>query len=257
MTQPIRALVVDDEPLARTHLRKLLSTDPDVVVVGECGNGSDAIAAIREQEPDLLYLDIQMPELDGFAVVSAVGAEQMPVIVFVTAHDEYALEAFRVHALDYLLKPVDRGRFTSTLERAKAQIRQGRTDGLTRGLLDWLDTQRERQHDSSRLAVRVSGRICLLKTETFDRLEAEDDHVRLYVEGKVHRVRHTMTYFEQRLPLGKFLRIHRSHIVNIDRIKEIQPWFGGDYVILLTDGTKLTSGRGYRHNLRAFLARTS
>ncbi|MGH7717744.1 MAG: LytR/AlgR family response regulator transcription factor [Gemmatimonadaceae bacterium] len=253
----IRALVVDDEPLARSHLRKLLSTDPEVTVVGECGNGHDAVAAIREREPDLLYLDIQMPELDGFGVVSAVGPDAMPVVVFVTAHDDYALDAFRVYALDYLLKPVDRDRFHLTLEKAKAQIRRGRSDGVTRQLIDWLEEQHEREKDASRLAVRVNGRICLLKTETFDRLEAEDDHVRLYAEGKVHRVRHTMSYFEQRLPAGTFLRIHRSHIVNIDRIREIQPWFGGDYMIILNDGTKLTSGRNFRQAVRGLVERTS
>jgi two-component system, LytTR family, response regulator len=253
----LRALIVDDEPVARAHLRTLLATDPDFEVVGECGNGRDAVAAMRDRAPDLVFLDIQMPELDGFGVVRAVGIDRMPTVVFITAHDDHALEAFEVYAFDYLLKPVDRARFHETLRRAKAQIWRGRPADIGEqlgALLEYLSTQ---QQQLGRLAIKVDGRVLFLNTDEIDWIEAVDDHARIHVAHQVHLVRDTLTRLEARLASAKFLRIHRSTIVNVNRIKEIQPWFQGDYVVILTDGTRLTSGRSYRERLQSFLRRSS
>ena len=249
MTAPIRALIVDDEPLARTHLRNLLAADPEVVVSGECGNGADAVDVIAREEPDIVFLDIQMPELDGFEVIQRVGAERMPVVVFVTAYDEYALKAFEAHALDYLMKPVNRARFHDTVERAKRRIRSERGGDFREPLaqlIDYLGGQKYLE----RLAIRSDGRIVFLKTEYIDWIEAADDHVKLHVGTKTYLHRDTLGRLEQRLSPASFLRIHRSTIVNIERIRELQPWFQGDYVLILADGTRLTSGRSYRDKVR-------
>ena len=252
----LRALIVDDEPVARRHIRTLLSADPEFEVVGECGNGRDAVAAVRERAPDLVFLDIQMPELDGFAVVREVGVERMPVVVFVTAHDDYALDAFEVHAFDYLLKPLDRTRFQHTLQRVKTQLRRGPaadTGEQLRALLDHLGAQQRLE----RLAIKENGRVILLDVDDIDWIEAVDDYVRIHAAKRVHVVRDTLTRLETRLASAKFLRIHRSTIVNARRIKEIQPWFQGDYVVILTDGTRLTSGRSYRDRLQRLLRQSS
>src|SRR5919199_1664303 len=246
MTAPIRALIVDDEPLARTHLRNLLAADPEVVVSGECGNGADAVEVIGRDAPDIVFLDIQMPELDGFEVIQRVGPERMPVVVFVTAYDEYALKAFEAHALDYLMKPVNRARFRDAVERVKGVIRGARASELRVPFERLLETVGAERRYLDRLAIRSDGRIIFLKTDQIDWIEADDDHVRLHVGPKRYAPRDALTRLEQRLPPNTFLRIHRSIIVNVERIREMQPWFQGDYVLILHDGTKLTSGRSYR-----------
>jgi two-component system LytT family response regulator len=256
----LRALVVDDEPLARAHLRSLLAADPEVDVVGESGNGRDAVRAVRELEPDLVFLDIQMPELDGFEVVQAIGVDRMPVVVFVTAFDEYALRAFQVHALDYLLKPVDRERFREALARAKAQVVRGRAQGVNgqlAALVRQLDARREKALVAERLAIKVGGKILFLRVDDIDWVEAVDNHARLHVGRQTHLVRDTLTRLETRLPAGRFLRVHRSTIVNVSRIVEVQPWFQGDYVLILADGTRVTTGRSYRQKVQRFLAESS
>jgi two-component system LytT family response regulator len=253
---PIRALIVDDEPLARAHLRNLLVGDSEIVVVGEQGNGRDAVAAIRSDAPDLVFLDIQMPELDGFEVVREVGPEQMPVVVFVTAYDDHALEAFEAHALDYVMKPVNRQRFRDAVDRAKGMIRGTRASelhGLHEPLARLLASIGAERHYLDRLAIRTDGRIVFLRTEQIDWIEADDDHVRLHVGPKRFVHRDTLTRLEQRLSPSMFLRIHRSIIVNVERIREMQPWFQGDYVLILHDGTKLTSGRSFRERVRVLL----
>jgi two-component system LytT family response regulator len=249
---PIRVLVVDDEPLARTHLRSLLSADQEVAVVGECSNGRDAVAAVRELDPDLLLLDIQMPELDGFGVVQALGADRPPAIVFVTAYDEHAMRAFQVCALDYLLKPVDRSRFHRTLERAKTQVRAGDIGDVQRKLDDLL-AQLATPAASRRLALRVDGRTLFVDAGEVDWLEAVDNYVRVHVGRQTYVVRATLSRMESRLPAAQFLRVHRSSIVNVDRVREVQPWFQGDYVLILNDGTRVTSGRSYRPALQRLL----
>jgi two-component system LytT family response regulator len=244
-------MIVDDEPLARRRLRSLLSGETDVEIVGEFGNGRDAVKAIRESRPDLVFLDIQMPELDGFGVVREVGVSEMPAVVFVTAFDEHALKAFEVHAFDYLLKPVDRERFASTLRRARGKVRGEDTRALGDRLEAMLAGLAGRRQEPQRLPIRKDGRIFLVKPEDIDWLEADGNHVRVHVGKESHLIRETLSKLEARLPERAFMRIHRSTLVNVARIREIQPWFQGDYVLLLNDGTRLTSGRSYRDRVRS------
>jgi two-component system LytT family response regulator len=251
-TVKIRALIVDDEPLARQRLRALLAGEPDIEVIGECADGSEAVAAIREHEPDLLFLDVQMPKLDGFGVLETVGPEQMPATIFVTAYDRYALQAFEVHALDYLLKPFDRKRFQKALRRARLQFQSGgRPEGEARlqALAEGTKTGRKPQE---RLVIKAGGRVFFLKTDEIDWIEAAGNYARVHAGGESHLLRETMGGLEARLDPDKFLRIHRSTIVNIERIQELQPWFHGDYVVILRDGTQLTLSRSYRQKLQEF-----
>jgi two-component system LytT family response regulator len=242
----IQALIVDDERLARKRIRSLLKNERDVEVVGECADGAGALAAIRKQTPDLVFLDVQMPEMDGFQVLQAVGAQQMPAVVFVTAYDKYALRAFEVHALDYLLKPFDEDRFGEALRRAKEQVLGGSNGELHGRLLALIEHLRSGERYVDRLLVKASGRVLFLKTEDIDWIEAAGNYVRLHVGKESHLLRETMNTIETRLDPAHFLRIHRSTIVNLDRIKEMQPWFSGEYVVLLKDGTELRLSRGYR-----------
>jgi two-component system LytT family response regulator len=251
-----RALIVDDEPLARAHVRQLLAADPEIEVVGECGNGRDAVTAIRKRSPDLVLLDIQMPELDGFGVVREIGVERMPVVIFITAYDEFALKAFEVYALAYLLKPVDRDRFAEAVDRAKAYLRRGAPDDVGARLAALLEQVGERATRAERLAIKVDGRILFVSIDDIDWIEAMDNHVRLHLGARSYVVRGTLSGIEHRLPPGKFLRTHRSTIVNVQRVVEVQPWFGGDYVFILADGTRLTSGRSYRQRVQEFIDRS-
>jgi two-component system LytT family response regulator len=245
----IRTLIVDDEPLGRERIRTLLGDDAEVEVVGECSDGKQAVEAIGRTAPDLVYLDIQMPEMDGFAVLNAIASERMPVIIFVTAYDRYAVQAFEVHALDYLLKSFDRERFRSSLLRAKEQIRDSRegvwNEQLT-GLLEDLQARRKRL---TRLVIRSSGRIFFLRVEEIDWLEAADNYVCIHVGRESHLVRQTLQSLEESLDPARFLRIHRSTLVNVDRIQELHPLFHGDYVVKLLDGTELSLSRSCREKL--------
>ncbi|UCC75161.1 MAG: response regulator transcription factor [Gemmatimonadota bacterium] len=259
--QKIRALIVDDEPFAREGIRVLLRDDAEIEIVGECADGREAVAAIREFEPDLVFLDIQMPEVDGFAVIEEVGADEMPVVVFVTAYDQYALRAFDVAALDYLLKPFDDERFATAVARAKAQIRQGAVGELSSKLITLLEDQRGAvaRHAPvpgsylQRVMLKTGGRVVFLKTEEIDWIEAEGDYVRLHAGPNTHLLRDTMKRLEEQLDPAKFVRTHRSTIVNLDRIKELHPYFHGDYRIILKDGTELKLSRSRRQALEARL----
>lgn len=258
MTAPrVRTIIVDDEPLARGHLRTLLAEHPAIEVAGEATNGQEAIALIAREQPDLVLIDIQMPELDGFGVVQSIGADRMPVTIFVSAFDEYALRAFEAHALDYVMKPVDRERFYRALERAISAVSMGsRTDA--RGAFARLVTQLEADRPvTDRLAIKQDGRVIFLRTADIDWIETDGDHVRIHIGPHVYVHRATLTRMEERMPAGRFLRIHRSTLVNVERIRELQPWFQGDYVLILQDGTRLTSGRTYREPIRQFLGRLS
>ncbi|HUF26218.1 MAG TPA: LytTR family DNA-binding domain-containing protein [Gemmatimonadaceae bacterium] len=252
---PLRALIVDDEPMARTHLRTLLAARDDIEVAGECGSGLAAVDLLRQGDFDLVLLDIQMPERDGLEVVRDVGYDRMPPVIFVTAYDEYALDAFEVHALDYLLKPVNRERFGEAIDRVVRVVRGNDVESM-RGplgrLVDYLSSSRD---DLERLAVKVDGRIVMLKVADIDWIEAADDYVRLHVGTAAYLHRDTMTRLERRLPRENFMRVHRSTIVNLQRIRELQPWFQGDWVLILGDGTRLHTGRNYREAIREFLAR--
>jgi two-component system, LytTR family, response regulator len=253
----LRAIVVDDEPLARAHLRSLLEGRPDVEVVGECGDGRSAVTMIDDLHPDLVLLDVQMPELDGLEVVRAVGVDQMPAVVFVTAYDEHALAAFELHAFDYILKPVNRARFTSAIDRIVGLVRSESVDATRRPLTELVNAWQTERGSLVRLAVRGggSGRVLFVRVADIDWIEADDDQVKVHTRGTTHVHRSTLTHLEQRLPPARFLRVHRSILVNVDRIQEIQPWFQGDWLIVLADGTKLQSGKSYRSRVREFIER--
>jgi two-component system LytT family response regulator len=251
--EKIRALIVDDEPLARERIRTLLATERDIEVVGECGDGLSAIAAVESHLPDLVFLDVQMPELDGFGVLDALSDERMPVVIFVTAHDQYALRAFDVHALDYLLKPFDRERFGKAIERVREHLRHAKTGELDQRLLALLNDIKEERKTLDRLVIKSAGRVFFLKTDEISWIEAAGNYVRLHVGRESHLLRETMNALEARLDGRQFLRIHRSTIVNIERIKELHPMFRGEYEVVLHDGARLTLGRAYRERLQEVL----
>ena len=252
----IRTLVVDDEPLARERLTSLLGLEHDIEMIGQCRDGEDAAQAITEQTPDLVFLDVQMPGLNGFEVIEAVGTEKMPLVIFVTAYDQHALKAFQVRALDYLLKPFDRERFQEALQRARTQIQRAETGDLGRRLLALVKDLRRDQPKTDRLVVKSGGRLFFLRTDEIDWIEAAGNYVRLHVGTTSHLLRETMNAIEARLDPEKFFRIHRSRIVNMERIQEMQPWLNGEYAVLLRTGTRLTLSRGYREKLQDRLART-
>jgi two-component system, LytTR family, response regulator len=255
----LRVIVADDEPIGRQRLVRLLQEEPDTVVVAACADGAEAVQAIRTNAPDLVLLDIQMPHLDGFEVVAALGDASQPAIIFVTAHDQYAVRAFEVHAFDYLLKPVDRDRLRQAIGwaiTATPASARGNPTGRVLALLEELNA-RDRARGRDRLVVRTPERAIFLRTETIDWIEAAGKFVHLHVGRAIHALRESMAELEQELDSARFLRISRSAIVNLDRIQEVQPWFQGDYVLILTDGTRLTSTRGYRENMRRLLGRSA
>ena len=249
----LRALVVDDESLARQRIRHLLRRTGDIEVAGECANGLEAVRAIEDLKPDLVFLDIQMPELDGFGVIDAVGAERMPTTLFVTAFDQHALKAFEVHALDYLLKTFDPERFQQALGRARRWC-DAASEGTPRQNLDGLlSGLREERPWLDRLLVRQGDRHVLIRASALQWIEAEDNYVRLHVEGTSFLLRQTMAGLLARLDPRQFRRIHRSAIVNLDCIKELQPWTSGDQLVIMRDGTKLTLSRTYRDQFGEWL----
>lgn len=264
MTAKIKTLIIDDEPLARRNLRLLLEKDPQIEILEECRNGREAVKAINALSPDLIFLDIQMPEMDGFDVLARVGPERIQAIIFVTAFDQYALKAFDVHALDYLLKPYDDERFAHALNRAKSQIEAREIDRLSKRLLALLEERdserkgaRQQQNYLTRVMIKVSGRVTLLKVDEIDFIEADGNYAKLHVGRKAHLLREKMHDLEGRLDPAKFVRIHRSVIVNLDRIKEMHPHFNGDYIVVLEDGRKLRLSRTRRENLEARLKAVS
>jgi two-component system LytT family response regulator len=242
---------VDDEPLARRHLRTILDSDTGVDVIGEAANGRDAVQMITDLSPDLVLLDVQMPEMDGFSVVAQLDPAHLPMIVFVTAHDSYALKAFDVHAVDYVLKPVGRERLLQAVTRAKARVASPRSDADSAHLRQFVEEMRLTR-GAQRLAIRVDGKHLLLPSDSIDWIEAVDDYVRIHIGKTSHLVRGTLTSFHSKLPV-LFMRIHRSAIVNTSRIKEVFPNEQGDYRITLQDGTRLPSGRSYRAAVAEFL----
>jgi two-component system LytT family response regulator len=251
----IRTLIVDDEPLARSRIRELLDTQPDIEVTGECGNGREAIAAIGADHPDLVYLDVQMPEITGFEVLEALERTEAPAVVFVTAFDQFAVRAFEVHALDYLLKPFDRERFLTSLRRAREAVRLRREGHLDERLGALLTHLGERQRYLQRLLVKNGSRSVLVQVGEIDWIESAGNYVRLHVGRERHLLRETMSALEERLDPERFVRIHRSTIVNLERVRELEPYFHGDYVLKLTDGTRLTLSRTYREHLQERLGR--
>jgi two-component system LytT family response regulator len=245
-----RVLIADDEPLARDRLRMLLGREDWVEIAGECENGVDAIAAIQKIKPDLVFLDVQMPGATGFEVIQSVGAGQMPAVVFVTAYDRYALRAFDVHALDYLLKPFDRERFRQALGRARQHLERKDPGELERRLLQLVQDLRSSPQRPERFVIKSGGRVFFVRAEEIDWIEAAGNYVKLHVGAEAHLLRETMNALEAQLDPDVFFRIHRSHIVNIERVKELQPWFNGEYVVFLRSGARLTLSRGYREKLQ-------
>ena len=239
-------LIVDDERLARKRLAGLLVDEPDVDVIGEAANGTEAVRAIATERPDLVFLDVQMPGLDGFDVLRATATIHQPFVVFITAHDEHAIRAFEVQAVDYLLKPVIETRFREAVRRVVARLRSRPRAELAHEVARLLEHITPAQTRSSRIPIKRDGRVNFVRAEDVDWVEADGDVVRLHAGRETHVIRETMTQVEAKLPSDRFMRIHRSLIVNTERVREIQPWFKGDYVLILQDGTKLRSGRSYR-----------
>jgi two-component system LytT family response regulator len=263
-------LIVDDEPIARRRMQRLLREEQDVDVLDEVGSGRDAIDVITRDRPDLVLLDVQMPDVDGFGVVEALGVDQMPPTIFVTAYNEYAVRAFDVHAIDYLLKPFDPERFRTAFQRARAHLEQVSSAEQGRKIKALLEqvlgdassvgpsngngngshappAARHRYLD--RLMIKHDGRVYFIKVTDVDWFEAAGNYVRVHTGKVSHLIRETMQRIESQLDPSLFVRIHRAVIVNLDRIRELQPWFAGDYVVILRDGRQLKLSRTYREHL--------
>lgn len=251
----IRALIVDDEPLARERIRDILETDSEIEIIGECASGEEAIEAIERQTPDLVFLDVEMPGKDGFAVLEELGPERIPAIIFVTAYDQYAVRAFEVYALDYLLKPFDQERFEKALMRAKAHIQNEKSENITERILSALEEIKSKPVHLERLVIKMNGHVLFVKTDDIDWLEAEGNYVRLHAGKESYLLRDTISALEGQLDPKRFVRVHRSAIVNVDRIQELQAWFHGEYRIILREGVQLTLSRSYREKLHELLGR--
>ncbi len=241
----IRTLIVDDEPLARERIRTLLQSEPDIEVVGECANGEEAVTALKQQGPDLLFLDVQMPGMDGFEVLHSVEPERLPLVIFVTAYDQHALKAFEVHALDYLLKPFKQARFRQTVQRARQLLGNRDAAAASKNLLALLGQTLPPEH-LTRIPVRNGDRVVFVKTSQLDYIESAGNYVVLHSGKENHVVRETLTALEQKLDPKQFIRISRSALVNVEQIKELQPLFKGEYAVLLQNGKQLTMTRGLR-----------
>jgi len=260
VSDPLRVIVVDDEPLARNGLADLVRRDPELLVVEECGNGVAAVEAIRRLTPDLVLLDVQMPELNGFEVLQQLDPDHLPAVVFVTAYDRFAVRAFDVHALDYLVKPFDDDRFSAAMERAKATVRGATLGELSRRLLGLLGqvpaAPPAPERFLTRIVIRVAGHVFFVRVLDIDWIEAADYCVRLHVPGKTHVIRESMAGLENRLDPAHFFRIHRGAIVNLDRVKELQPYFKGEHIVVLHDGTRLKLSKSRRADLEARLGQS-
>jgi two-component system, LytTR family, response regulator len=243
----IRAVIIDDEPLARRGLLRFLKNDPEVELVAECADGESAVSTILSKKPDLVFLDVQMPEMDGLDVVRTVGISRMPMTIFVTAYDRYALKAFEVNAVDYLLKPVGRERFTEALTRAKRRVAEKSQSDLNQNIKAMLERLRGNEY-VEHLSVQQNGRIVLVRTKEIDWIEADGNYVRLHVGARTHEIRETLNALERKLNPRDFLRIHRSTIVNVRAIKEMQPWFHGYHLVVLQNGQELRMSR-YQNKL--------
>ena len=256
----LRAIVVDDEPAARRGLRLLLEREAEVEIVGEAATGPEAAALMRRERPDLAFLDVQMPGGSGFDALRELAPEERPAVVFVTAYDEHALRAFEVQAVDYLLKPFDDARFAAALARVKDEVRRRRGDRVNARLTRLLELLQRSDPPAvpvvaatDRILIKSSGEIFFLKSEEIDWIEAEGDYMKFHVAGRVHLMRETMARLEARLDPARFVRIHRSTIVNLDRVQKLSPSFGGEYAVMLRDGTRLKLSRGYHERIARLL----
>ena len=242
----IRTLIVDDEPLARERIRLLLREEVDLVIAGECSGGPEAVAAVRREAPDLMFLDVQMPEMDGFAVLRAIGPEKLPAVIFTTAYDQHALKAFDAHALDYLLKPFKPARFKEAVERARRHLAQRKAGTQMESLLALISQRPAANPHLTRLAVKTADRVIFLKTGDIDSIESAGNYVAVHVGKDSHILRETLNALEAQLDPEKFLRVSRSAIVNLDRVKEVQPMFKGEHLVVLHGGRQIAMTRGLR-----------
>ncbi len=249
------ALIVDDEPLARQRIRDLVAGTPWIEITGECSTGPDAVEAIRELEPGLVFLDVQMPGMNGFEVVRELGPEATPPVVFVTAYDEFAIHAFDANAVDYLLKPFPDERFWTALDRVRARLRESAP--LDPRLFDWLEDHlppRPRQYPS-RVPVKVQDRHVFLPVDEIERVESADNYISLHAGSRTYMVRDTITRFSENLDPAKFMRVRNSTALNIDKIQSVRPWSGTQYEITLASGTVVLSSRAYRANIHALIGK--
>lgn len=250
---PLRVLVVDDEDLARQRVRTLLERRSDLAISGECATGAEAVAEIRSRRPDIVLLDVQMPELDGFDVISEIGAHNMPVVVFVTAFDDYAIDAFEVGAADYLLKPVDEERFNRTLDRAVKRYHESSESASATQLSALLRKISSIAPSGGRFAVKVHGKTLFLDPAEIYWIQARDDVARVHLADSAYDVREPLSHLEARLPGNTFMRVHRSVIVNTSHIRAAQPFDQGDQLLILRNGKRITTGRSYRKVVQDFL----
>lgn len=259
VSAPVRTVIADDEPSARRGIRLLLEQDPSILIVGEATSGPEAISLITKEKPHLAFMDVQMPGCTGFEALAQLGEASPPAVVFVTAYDEHALKAFEVNAVDYLLKPYDDLRFFAALDRAKRELRRHGVEEvnaqLSRLLTYFQDTPRPdpKAEGNDRILIKSSGEIFFLKAEEIDWIEADGDYMKFHVGGRAYLMRETMARLEARLDSKRFVRIHRSTIVNIDRMRKLSPSFAGEYAVVLADGTKLKLSRGYHERIAALL----
>ena len=251
---PVRVLIADDEPLARERIRTLLSRFAQVTVAGEARDGSETLEMIRDLGPSLVFLDVQMPEMDGFAVLEKLDSTSAPAVIFVTAYDAFALRAFEVHAIDYLLKPFTRARFTRAMEHSLRRLGQTNgSAGIEPGLLSLLESIRSERKAQGRIAIRSEQGVYFVRISEIDWLEAFGNYVKIHVGSQEHLLRDSLKCIEERLDPNRFLRVHRSAVVNLDSIERLEPWFHGEYSVFLRDGTKLTSSRTYSERLRSLI----
>jgi two-component system, LytTR family, response regulator len=252
----IRALIADDEPLARERISRLLSSEADVQVVSQCRDGLETVTSIKQSRPDLAFLDIEMPEIDGLGILREIPSDATPVIIFTTAYDHYAIQAFEAHALDYLLKPFDEERFRRALQRARTHIENLRSKDLATRLLAALEESRPATTESDRLVIKSGGKVVFLKLDEIDWVEAAANYVHIHAGNEGYYMRETMNSFESRLDATRFIRIHRSTIVNLSKIKELQPCNNGEFIVVLRNGKELSLSRGFRDRIQNFLQRS-
>ena len=248
----IRALIVDDEPLAREWVRSAVAEDPELEVLGECGDGFEAAEAIRRLKPDLVFLDVQMPGLDGFGVLEALSPEEIPAVVFVTAFDQYAVRAFEAQAVDYLMKPFSKERVEEALRRVRELVKGKSLEDFRESVAKIVEKIRRDRSFPEWVLLKAEGKNVFVKVRDIDWIESSRNNVRIHVGATIYLLHETTSAIASRLDPRKFLRIHRSSIVNIERIKELHPWFNGDYAVVLRDGTQLTLSSSYRDRLKEF-----
>lgn len=248
----IRALIVDDEPLAREWVRSAIAEDPELEVLGECGDGFEAAESIRRLKPDLVFLDVQMPGLDGFGVLEALSPEEIPAVVFVTAFDQYAVRAFEAQAVDYLMKPFSKERVEEAVRRVRELVKGKSLEDFRESVAKIVEKIRRDRSFPEWVLLKADGKNVFVKVKDIDWIESSRNNVRIHVGQTIYLLHETTSAIASRLDPKKFLRIHRSAIVNIERIKELHPWFNGDYAVVLRDGTQLTLSSSYRDRLKEF-----